>query len=251
MRWKTRSNQGTHSYWLLKLGIIMISKHYQSTTGWALSPKWKLYVITQGDQNSASECQPDFSFKISTKLHLQNLDETLASKFSFKKLTKPKPQYLHKNSASMQCLKELESRILDQASVSKSSALIWTHQHCHSKDYWLILTNHAHQPESNKSNPQSASQLVSHSLTGRPDICHKYHELHSWRKNCHNCGEISAQLIGFYCNSCRFVAKSVIHAVLSRNLFCHNLRAFMWRKIEPKNTFVEKKWQISTNKGWK
>ena len=23
--------------------------------------------------------------------------------------------------------------------------------------------------------------------------------------------------------------------------FCHNLRAFMWRKIEPKNTFVEKK----------
>ena len=27
--------------------------------------------------------------------------------------------------------------------------------------------------------------------------------------------------------------------------FCHNLRAFMWRKIEPKSTFVEKKWQIS------
>ena len=48
------------------------------------------------------------------------------------------------------------------------------------------------------------------------------------------------QLMGFYCNLCRFVAKSVIHAVLSQN-FCHNLRAFMWRKIEPKSTFVEKK----------
>ena len=52
-------------------------------------------------------------------------------------------------------------------------------------------------------------------------------------------GEISVQLIGFYCNLCRFVAKSIIHAVLSRN-FCHNLRAFMWRKIELKSTFVEK-----------
>ena len=27
--------------------------------------------------------------------------------------------------------------------------------------------------------------------------------------------------------------------------FCHNLRAFMWRKIEPKSTFLEIKWQIS------
>ena len=84
-----------------------------------------------------------------------------------------------------------------------------------------------------------------------------------WRKICHvekfqlfmydNCGEIEnfstcvdkfqmspheekkqcVQLMGFYCNLCRFVAKSVIHAVLSRN--------FTWRKIEPKSTFVEKK----------
>ena len=53
-------------------------------------------------------------------------------------------------------------------------------------------------------------------------------------------GEISVQLMGFYCNLCRFVAKSVIHAVMSRN-FCHNLCAFMWRKIKPKSTFVEKK----------
>ena len=32
---------------------------------------------------------------------------------------------------------------------------------------------------------------------------------------------------------------------LSQNPFFLNLRAFMWRKIEPKSTYVEKKWQIS------
>ena len=55
-------------------------------------------------------------------------------------------------------------------------------------------------------------------------------------ENFSTCGEISVQLMGFYCNLCRFVAKSV----LSHN-FCHNLRTFLWRKIEPKSTFVEKK----------
>ena len=54
------------------------------------------------------------------------------------------------------------------------------------------------------------------------------------------CGEC-VQFMGLYCNLCRFVAKSVIHALLSRNLFCHNLRAFMWRKIEPKSTFFGEK----------
>ena len=92
---------------------------------------------------------------------------------------------------------------------------------------------------------------------------YRHHELYLWRKNSHveefqlsmydncreieyfsTCGEISVQLMGFHCNLCWFVAKSVIHAVLSQN-FCHNLRDFMWRKIEPKSTFVEKKWQIS------
>ena len=61
----------------------------------------------------------------------------------------------------------------------------------------------------------------------------------------HDKNKQCVQLTGFYCNLCCFVAKSFIHAVLSRNLFCHNLRAFMWRKIEPKSTFVKKKWQIS------
>ena len=31
---------------------------------------------------------------------------------------------------------------------------------------------------------------------------------------------------------------------LSRNPFCCNLRTFVWRKIDPKLFFVEKKWQI-------
>ena len=35
------------------------------------------------------------------------------------------------------------------------------------------------------------------------------------------------------------------YAVLSRNLFCRDLRVFVWRKIEPKIVYVEKKWQIS------
>ena len=65
-----------------------------------------------------------------------------------------------------------------------------------------------------------------------------------------NCGEIEnlsenvsdvekvaiyAKFIPFYAF---FVAKSVIHTVSSRN--------FMWRKIEPKSTFVEKndKYQV-------
>ena len=60
------------------------------------------------------------------------------------------------------------------------------------------------------------SECVSHqggSISGdveetRAHICHKYHKLY-----------------------------------LQRNFgtFCHNFRAFMWRKIEPKGTFVEKK----------
>ena len=45
----------------------------------------------------------------------------------------------------------------------------------------------------------------------------------------------------FCCKIC-FVA---IYAVLSRNLFCCDLRAFVWRKVEPKIVLVEKKRQIS------
>ena len=41
-----------------------------------------------------------------------------------------------------------------------------------------------------------------------------------------------------FCCKISFVA---IYAVLSRNLFCCDLRAFVWRKVEPKVVPVEKK----------
>ena len=48
--------------------------------------------------------------------------------------------------------------------------------------------------------------------------------------------------VTLFCLKIGFV---VIYAVLSQNLFCRDLRTFVWRKIEPKITYVEKKWQIS------
>ena len=35
-----------------------------------------------------------------------------------------------------------------------------------------------------------------------------------------------------------------IYALLSENLFCRDLRTFVWRKIEPNIASVEKKWKI-------
>ena len=67
---------------------------------------------------------------------------------------------------------------------------------------------------------------------------YEYHGLYPWRENCHvekfqlsNCGK-TAML---------FACGEILGNV---GKFCHNLCAFMWRKIEPKSTFVEKKWQI-------
>ena len=40
----------------------------------------------------------------------------------------------------------------------------------------------------------------------------------------HDKNKQCVQLMGFYCNLCCFVAKSVIHTVLSQNLICHNSR---------------------------
>ena len=48
--------------------------------------------------------------------------------------------------------------------------------------------------------------------------------------------------IMLFCWKAGFV---VIYAVLSRNLFCRDLCTFVGRKIEPKISYVEKKWQIS------
>ena len=101
----------------------------------------------------------------------------------------------------------------------------------------------------------------------RPHICHEYHELYSWRTICQvekfqfsvygnwweienfsTGGEISVQLMEFYCNLCRFVAKSIIHAVLSRNfatiyaLSCEEKlspKLHLWRKNDKYEVWTE------------
>ena len=65
--------------------------------------------------------------------------------------------------------------------------------------------------------------------------------LHIW----HVC---DVENVSTYVQLCCFVAKSVnfaIYTVLSQNLFCRDLRAFAWRKIDQKIVPVEKKGQIS------
>ena len=82
-----------------------------------------------------------------------------------------------------------------------------------------------------------------------------HHELYSWRKNCHvekfqlslydNCGEIeNFSACGeisdvFYCNLCRFVAKTIIHAVLSQN-FATVYMLSCGEKLRPKVHFWRK-----------
>ena len=59
----------------------------------------------------------------------------------------------------------------------------------------------------------------------------------------HNVENVSTYVqFMLFCCIIGFVA---IYALLSRNLFCRDLRTFMWRKIEPKIKYVEKKLQIS------
>ena len=55
------------------------------------------------------------------------------------------------------------------------------------------------------------------------------------------CGDKSELSQFMFCRKICFVA---IYAVLSRNIFGRDLRAFAWRKIEPKVLSVEKKGQI-------
>ena len=44
---------------------------------------------------------------------------------------------------------------------------------------------------------------------------------------------------------CREICFVAIYAVLAQNLFCRDLRTFVWRKIYPEIVLVEKKGQIS------
>ena len=54
-----------------------------------------------------------------------------------------------------------------------------------------------------------------------------------------------------FCYKIDFV---LIYAVLSQNMFCRNLRNFVWRKFEQEIAYVEKIWQIWGKKwmgsGW-
>ena len=65
------------------------------------------------------------------------------------------------------------------------------------------------------------------------------------------CGEMwrnhisLSQVTFFCCICCTYLRCFVAKSVLSQNLFCRDLRAFVWRKIEPKIVLVEKKRQIS------
>ena len=73
-------------------------------------------------------------------------------------------------------------------------------------------------------------------LFDRAHICHIYHKLY--------CGEkiVMWRNVGNFGKLWRYFGK--FWEILGNfGRFCHNLRAFMWRKIESK-TFVEKKWQI-------
>ena len=67
-------------------------------------------------------------------------------------------------------------------------------------------------------NPLLLTCNVLKALQGKPhtyiSMCGNCGEI----ANFPTCGEISEKLMGFYCNLCRFVAKSVICAVLSRIL---------------------------------
>ena len=102
-----------------------------------------------------------------------------------------------------------------------------------------------------------------------PRICHIYHIWDMWRKICpvekfqiytyawqmwrnlkflhiwHVCDvENVSTYVQFMLFSCK-IDFVTIYALLSENLFCRDLRTFVWRKIEPKIASVEKKWQIS------
>ena len=60
-----------------------------------------------------------------------------------------------------------------------------------------------------------------------------------WRNNVNKYGVLSHFTI-FWCK----ISFLAIFAVLSQNQFWYDLRAFTWRKIEPKIVPVEKKLQI-------
>ena len=65
----------------------------------------------------------------------------------------------------------------------------------------------------------------------RAHICHKYHKLYLWRRNCHveKFWEIFGKIWEIFRNFGKYW-----ESLGDVGRFCHTLRAFMWRKIEPK-----------------
>ena len=70
----------------------------------------------------------------------------------------------------------------------------------------------------------SPKVFITHPFSTRAHICHEYHKLYLWRKKCH--------VEKFWENLRNFGKFWEILRNFGR--FCHNLHAFMWRKIEPK-----------------
>ena len=64
-----------------------------------------------------------------------------------------------------------------------------------------------------------------------------------------SCGEISSHercgdksVLSQFLLFCREICFIAIFAVLLRKIFCRDLRAFVWRKIKPKNCACGEKW---------
>ena len=74
--------------------------------------------------------------------------------------------------------------------------------------------------------------------------CRDWRNVFTWQISPHEQWEMWSKSV-LWRNFSTWQCLIAIYAVLSRNLFCRDLRAFVWRNIEPKIVLVEKKRQIS------
>ena len=123
----------------------ILFKYYQRHRG-------KLFrVISQVDQNSASEARPNISFKSWAK-HGQNIAHMPWAKLRFRFLT----QIQHEISSifSLDLSSELQLQTFKETSALITIGALPTLPY---KDHCLALSNHLHQPESHQSNPFNRS----------------------------------------------------------------------------------------------
>ena len=71
-----------------------------------------------------------------------------------------------------------------------------------------------------------------------------------WSKICHvetflHMINVETIFLSLFMLICRKICFAAIYAVLAQNLFCRDLRTFVWRKIYSEIVLVEKKGQIS------